>query len=68
MTADLLLLNANPLEDIRHTRRIEAVLFDGNLYDRAALDQISEHVQRQARSWTVACKILWRFAKNPVGY
>lgn len=67
-TADLLLLSANPLEDIRNTRRIEAVLFNGNLYDRSALDRIEEHVQRQARSWTVACKILWRFIKNPVNY
>lgn len=66
--ADLLLLNANPLDDIRNTQRIEAVFFDGNMYDRAALDRISEHVQRQARSWTVACKILWRFIKNPVSY
>jgi imidazolonepropionase-like amidohydrolase len=30
-TADLLLLNANPLEDIRNTLRMEAVLFNGNL-------------------------------------
>lgn len=67
-TADLLLLNANPLEDIRNTLRIEAVVFNGNLYDRTALDGIAEHVQRQARSWTVASKILWRFIKNPVGY
>lgn len=67
-TADLLLLNANPLDDIRNTQRIEAVLFNGNLYDRTALDRISAHVQRQARSWTVACKILWRFIKNPVSY
>lgn len=67
-TADLVLLNANPLDDVRNTQQIEAVLFNGNLYDRAALDRISEHVQRQARSWTVACKILWRFIKNPVSY
>lgn len=66
--ADLVLLNANPLEDIRHTRQIEAVIFNGNLYDRAALDRISGHVERQARSWTAACKILWRFVKNPVFY
>ena len=46
----------------------EAVIFNGNLYDRAALDRISGHVERQARSWTVACKILWRFVRNPVFY
>jgi len=66
--ADLLLLGANPLSDIRNTWLIESVVFNGNLYDREALDRISTHVQRQARSWSVACKILWRFIRNPVAY
>jgi imidazolonepropionase-like amidohydrolase len=66
--ADLVLLDANPLEDIRNTQRIEAVIFNGNLYDRAAIDGIATHVQAQARSWSVGCKMLWRFIKNPVGY
>jgi hypothetical protein len=66
--ADLLLLDANPLDDVRHTRRIAAVLFAGNLYDRAALARIDAHVRAQARSWTVACKILWRFVRQPASY
>ena len=66
--ADLLLLDADPLADIRNTRRIAAVVFNGNLYDRAALDGLQAHVERQARSWSVACKILWRFITNPVAY
>lgn len=66
--ADLLLLDANPLEDISNTQGIDSVIFNGNLYDREAILKISDHVQRQARSWTVACKILWRFIKNPVSY
>jgi imidazolonepropionase-like amidohydrolase len=66
--ADLVLLDADPLEDIRNTQRIAAVIFNGNLYDRSALDRIATHVQRQARSWSVGCKIVWRFIKNPVGY
>ncbi|MDQ3668184.1 MAG: amidohydrolase family protein [Acidobacteriota bacterium] len=66
--ADLLLLGADPLQDIRNTQRIESVIFNGNLYDRDALDRISNHVQRQVRSWSVACKILWRFIRNPVAY
>jgi imidazolonepropionase-like amidohydrolase len=66
--ADLLLLGADPLVDIRNTQHIEAVIFNGNLYDRNALDRISLHVERQARSWSAACKILWRFIRNPVGY
>jgi imidazolonepropionase-like amidohydrolase len=66
--ADLILLNADPLADVRNTRQIEAVVFDGNIYDRAALDGLSDLVERRARSRAVACKILWRFVRNPVAY
>lgn len=66
--ADLVLLDADPLADIRNTQRIDTVLFNGNVYDRTRLDAIERHVEAQARSWTVACKILWRFIKNPVAY
>lgn len=38
--ADLVILDANPLADIRHTRRIHAVVLGGRLYDRRALDQM----------------------------
>lgn len=68
MVADLVLLRADPLTDIRNTLHIESVIFNGNLYDKTALRQISDHVQRRAKSWSVACKILWRFIKNPVSY
>jgi imidazolonepropionase-like amidohydrolase len=66
--ADLVLLDADPLQDIRNTKRITAVVFNGNLYDRSALDGISAHVEAQARSWAVGCKMIWRFVKNPGGY
>lgn len=38
--ADLVILDANPLEDIGNTRRIRALLFGGRYFDRAALDQV----------------------------
>lgn len=38
--ADLLLLDANPLEDIRATRAIRGVMANGRWYDRAALDRL----------------------------
>src|ERR1700733_8493258 len=47
--ADLVLLAANPLEDIRNTRKISAVLANGRLFDHAALDQILMHVQAAAK-------------------
>jgi imidazolonepropionase-like amidohydrolase len=48
--ADLLVLDANPLEDITATRRIRAVVADGRLYRRAELDRLLEELAaRQAR-------------------
>ncbi len=38
--ADLVLLEANPLDDIRNTQRIAAVVTGGTLLDRAALDSL----------------------------
>ena len=40
--ADLVLLDANPLDDIRNTRRIAAVMANGRLFDRAALRAMTE--------------------------
>ncbi|HEX8359048.1 MAG TPA: amidohydrolase family protein [Longimicrobium sp.] len=38
--ADLVLLDANPLEDIRNTQKIRAVVLNGRYLDRAALDRL----------------------------
>ena len=38
--ADLLLLDANPLDDIRNTTKIRVVILHGKLLDRSALDQL----------------------------
>jgi imidazolonepropionase-like amidohydrolase len=47
--ADLVLLRANPLEDIRNTQKINLVIAQGRLFDRAALDQILMKVEAAAR-------------------
>jgi imidazolonepropionase-like amidohydrolase len=39
-SADLVLLDGDPLEDIRNTRRIAAVIQKGHLYDSAALTRL----------------------------
>ncbi|MBA3891960.1 MAG: amidohydrolase family protein, partial [Gemmatimonadaceae bacterium] len=44
--ADLVLLDADPLVDIRNTRRIHAVVLNGRLLDRAALDALLEDARR----------------------
>jgi len=40
--ADLVLLDANPLQDIANTGSIRAVMKNGHLFDRAALDHLLE--------------------------
>jgi len=40
VTPNFVLLNANPLEDIRNTQKIFAVAQSGKFYDRKALDKI----------------------------
>ena len=47
--ADLVLLEANPLEDIRNTTKINSVVVDGRLLDRKTLDQILTQVQASAQ-------------------
>ena len=39
-SADLVLLDANPLDDIANVRRIRAVITAGRFLDRSALDQL----------------------------
>jgi len=46
--ADLVLLDANPLEDIRNTTRIRAVVASGKLWDRKALDGLLEAGRQRA--------------------
>jgi imidazolonepropionase-like amidohydrolase len=47
--ADLILLDANPLDDIRNTQRIRAVIVNGKLLDRAALDRLLAEAERAAQ-------------------
>jgi imidazolonepropionase-like amidohydrolase len=47
--ADLVLLSANPLDDIRNTQKINVVIAHGRLFDRAALDQILMKVEAAAK-------------------
>ncbi|HET7440812.1 MAG TPA: amidohydrolase family protein [Terriglobales bacterium] len=46
--ADIVLLDANPLEDIRNTRKISAVVLGGRYYSRTALDRTLAHVAEAA--------------------
>ena len=47
--ADLVLLSANPLDDIHNTKKSTAVIVNGRLFDRAALDRILKQVESAAK-------------------
>jgi amidohydrolase family protein len=48
-TADLVLLNANPFEDIRNTQKIEGVVVNGRYLDRKKLDQLLAKAEGEAK-------------------
>jgi hypothetical protein len=50
--ADLVVLDANPLENIENTRKIRSVVAAGRLFDRNDLDGMLADIQRRAREWT----------------
>ncbi len=60
--ADMVLLGGDPLKDISSTRRIEAVMFAGRIYDRAALDRLLAFTRGQADRLDNWIKLLWGFA------
>ncbi len=43
--ADLLILDENPLDDIRNTQKINAVFKNGKLFDRTALDEMLKDLE-----------------------
>ena len=48
--ADLVLLDANPLEEIRNTQRINSVIVDGRLLNRQTLDLMFAKIAAAARA------------------
>jgi len=52
--ADLVLLDRDPLKDISATRAIRAVVMNGKLYDRAALDGMLAETKAKVATWNAA--------------
>lgn len=50
--ADLVLLDANPLDHIENTRKIRVVIAGGRLFERDELDGMLADIERSAREWT----------------
>jgi hypothetical protein len=44
------LLDANPLEDIGNTKKINAVVMNGRLFDRKALDRMLNQAEAAANT------------------
>ena len=57
--ADMVLLNANPLEDISNTIQINHVFFNGAIYDRIDLDNMLQYVESNASSLPLGAKLTW---------
>ena len=49
--ADLVILNRNPLDDIRNTLAIAQVMKNGRLYDAATLDEVYPDPKKLAPQW-----------------
>jgi adenine deaminase len=52
--ADLVLLDANPLDDIGNTKKIEAVIYRGQYYPRTSLDEMLAHAEAMAGRKSIA--------------
>ena len=64
--ADLLLLDSNPLEDIKNTQSIEAVILNGHYYDYSALVSLEQYAAAMAQSIRVNVKLLVHMLLSPL--
>jgi Tol biopolymer transport system component/imidazolonepropionase-like amidohydrolase len=49
--ADLVILSANPLDDLRNTTEIEYVMINGRLFDAMTMNEIGNHPRERAPFW-----------------
>lgn len=64
--ADMILLDADPLTDIRNTGKIAGLFFNGQYLDRAALDELLAFAEEQAGSVRTNLHLLWDALHSPV--
>ncbi|MDZ7899144.1 MAG: amidohydrolase family protein [Arcicella sp.] len=62
--ADMMLLSANPLENIAHTKMIESVYFNQKLYKKDDLEAMKNYVHDQANSFRINCRFVWNMIKG----
>jgi len=49
--ADLVVIDGNPLEDLRQTEDVALVMVNGRLFDAATMDQIGNHPEERRPFW-----------------
>ncbi|GAA4087889.1 amidohydrolase family protein [Mucilaginibacter panaciglaebae] len=49
--ADLIVMNQNPLDDIRNSNNIKYVMINGRLYDSDSMNEIGNHEKLRQRFW-----------------
>ena len=49
--ADLIVLNENPLDDIRNSEKIKYVMVNGRLYDADSMNEIGNRNKPRLRFW-----------------
>jgi len=49
--ADLIVINENPLDDIRNSDKIKYVMLNGRLYDADTMNEIGNHEKVRSRFW-----------------
>ncbi|WP_262694614.1 amidohydrolase family protein [Kordiimonas aquimaris] len=64
--ADIVLLDANPLEDIKAVRSIDTVILAGHVYDREDLDGLLNGVEQVASAWYMWPKFIWQALNSPI--
>jgi len=64
--ADLVLLNANPLNNINALDDIEAVITQERYIDREELDKLLTYTEKQAKNWHQNIKLFWENVSSPV--
>lgn len=65
-TGDLILLDANPLENVRNTQQIAGLFFNGQFFDRNALDELLRFSEQQAGSGRTNLHLLWHALNSPL--
>ena len=55
--ADLIVLNSNPLDDIRNSEKIKYTMVNGRLFDAETMNEIGNHEKPRGKFW-------WQFSKS----